>query len=132
MTIGTPVQAIIGLQPFCHAQKHRARTSNKSLTAAPFVSATYSWSCVPGVTAGSLTGARPSAGGYRGAVTHDYGAFQGSVRGSHVTWCSSLKLLSIAICSAPSEKSKTAAFSMIRWRFADFGTVTKPFQPRAH
>jgi hypothetical protein len=38
-----------------------------------------------------------------------------------------LKLSSIAICSAPSEKSKTAAFSMIRWRFADFGMVTKPF-----
>jgi len=55
MTIAISVQAIIGLQPFCHAQKHRARTSNKSLTAAPFVSATYSWSCVPGVTAGSLT-----------------------------------------------------------------------------
>src|SRR5215470_17353304 len=60
MTIGTSVQAIIGLQRFCPAQKHRARTSNKSLTAAPFVSATYSWSCVPGVAARSLTGVRHS------------------------------------------------------------------------
>jgi hypothetical protein len=37
---GTLVQAIIALQPFCPAQEHWARTSNKSLTAAPFVSAT--------------------------------------------------------------------------------------------
>jgi hypothetical protein len=60
-------------------------------------------------------------------VTGDYGVFHGSVRGSHVTWCSSLKLSSSAISSAPSEKSKTAAFSMIRRCFADFGMVTKPF-----
>jgi len=43
------------LRPTQDAQRHGVHTSDESLTTAPFVSATYSWSCVPGVTAGSLT-----------------------------------------------------------------------------